>query len=57
MDEALDLKKMGVMFESPKVELDGVRKWKNSVISRLNKGIAALAKKRKIKITHALTYK
>ena len=50
MDEALDLKKMGVTFDSPKVDLDGVRKWKKSVISRLNKGISALAKARNVEV-------
>jgi dihydrolipoamide dehydrogenase len=50
MDEALDLKKMGVTFESPKIDLNGVKKWKNSVISRLNKGISALAKVRNIDV-------
>ena len=32
MDEALDLKKMGVTFDTPKVDLDGVRKWKKFVL-------------------------
>ena len=50
MDEALDLKKMGITFESPKIDLNGVKKWKNSVISRLNKGISALAKVRNIDV-------
>ena len=48
MDEALDLKRMGVTFSEPKVDLAGVKKWKESVISRLNKGISALAKARNV---------
>ena len=50
MDEALDLKQMGVTFSEPKVDLTGVKKWKESVISRLNKGISALAKARNVNI-------
>ncbi|MAJ45316.1 MAG: dihydrolipoyl dehydrogenase [Candidatus Marinimicrobia bacterium] len=50
MDEALDLKKMGVKFSEPNVDLNSVRKWKESVISRLNKGISALAKARNVSV-------
>lgn len=50
MDEALDLKKMGVTFEKPKIDLKGVLKFKKSVISRLNKGISALAKVRNVDV-------
>ena len=50
MDEAIGLKKMGVTFDSPKVELDGVRNWKINVISQLNKGISALAKARNVEV-------
>ena len=50
MDEAIGLKKMGFTFDSPKVELDGVRNWKINVISQLNKGISALAKARNVEV-------
>ena len=50
MDEALDLKKMGVTYDSPMVDLGEIRKWKKSVISRLNKGISALAKVRNVEV-------
>ena len=50
MDDALDLKRMGVSFNTPAIDLDGVRKWKKMVIGRLNKGIAALAKARNVKV-------
>ncbi len=50
MDDALDLKRMGVSFNTPAIDLDGVRKWKKTVIGRLNKGIAALAIARNVKV-------
>ena len=54
MDEALDLKRMGVTFTEPKVDLASVKKWKESVVSRLNKGISALAKARNVKVITGL---
>lgn len=56
MDEALDLKRMGVSFEQPAVDLDGVRKWKKTVVSRLNKGIAALAKVRNVEVVTGIVH-
>ena len=50
MDDALDLKRMGIIFPEPKVDLSSVQKWKKLVVSRLNKGILALAKARNINI-------
>jgi len=40
----------GVNFNKPKIELDKLRKWKESIILKLTKGLTALAKKRKIEI-------
>ena len=37
-----------VTFEKPTIDINGVLKWKKSVVSRLNKGIKALAKARRI---------
>ena len=40
----------GVNFNTPKIELDKLREWKESIIEKLTKGLAALAKKRKIEV-------
>ena len=56
MDEALDLKRMGITFEKPTIDINGVVKWKKSVVSRLNKGIKALAKARKINFITGINF-
>ena len=50
MKEASEIKKMGVEYPTPKINLEGIRKWKNTAISKLNKGISGLAKARKINL-------
>jgi dihydrolipoamide dehydrogenase len=39
---------MGIAFEAPKVDLDGVRKWKNQVIDTLASGLETLCERRGI---------
>jgi dihydrolipoamide dehydrogenase len=41
-------KSMGIVFESPKVDLDGVRKWKDQVIDTLASGLETLCERRGI---------
>jgi len=48
MDDAADLKKMGVSFEKPSLDLDGVRGWKDQVVEQLSGGLDQLAKVRKV---------
>ena len=38
----------GISFDKPGIELDKLRSWKDSVTARLTKGLAALAKQRKV---------
>ena len=40
----------GVNFNKPKIELDKLREWKESIILKLTRGLTALAKKRKIEV-------
>lgn len=40
----------GINFNTPKIELDKLREWKESIIEKLTKGLAALARKRKIEV-------
>ena len=40
----------GVNFNTPKLELDKLRKWKESIIGKLTNGLTALAKKRNVEI-------
>ena len=50
IDDAADMEKHGVAFGKPKVDLDQVRGFKESVVSRLTKGLAALAKQRGVEV-------
>lgn len=40
----------GVNFNTPKLELDKLRKWKASIIGKLTNGLTALAKKRNVEV-------
>jgi dihydrolipoamide dehydrogenase len=50
MSEAKEMRNYGVTFGSPKIEIEKVRGWKNSVIGKLTKGLAGLAKQRKVQV-------
>jgi len=41
---------IGLGFGAPKIELDGVRKFKDGVVGKLTKGLAGLAKARKVTV-------
>ena len=41
---------IGLTFGEPKIELDGVRKFKEGVVGKLTKGLAGLAKGRKVTV-------
>lgn len=50
IEEAREFEGKGVKFNSPKIELEKVRDWKNEVVGKLNKGIAQMAKARKVQV-------
>lgn len=50
IEEASALEEKGIKFSAPKIELDKVRAWKNDVVGKLNKGIAQMAKVRKVQV-------
>jgi len=41
---------IGLTFAQPKIELDGVRKFKDGVVAKLTKGLAGLARARKVTV-------
>jgi dihydrolipoamide dehydrogenase len=41
---------IGLAFGEPKIEIDGVRKFKDGVVAKLTKGLAGLAKARKVTV-------
>ncbi len=50
VDEAADLAEHGVAFGKPKIDLDKLRGWKESVVARLTGGLAAMAGKRGVEV-------
>ncbi len=50
MEEVADLDKHGVVFGKPKLDLDKIRDFKQSVVDRLTKGLSALAKARQVEV-------
>lgn len=49
VSEAEEAKNWGVTFEKPQIDIDKLRSWKNSVVTKLTGGLGQLIKQRKIK--------
>ena len=52
IDEAESVKKFGVTYPSPTIDMKKIQLWKNRVIKKLGGGIKLLAKKRNVEIVH-----
>jgi dihydrolipoamide dehydrogenase len=50
INEAEEISHHGVTFAKPKIDIDAIRTWKESVITKLTGGLAALAKQRKVQV-------
>ena len=48
--DAEDIAHHGVAFGAPKIDLDGLRRFKEGVVAKLTKGLAGLAKSRKVTV-------
>ena len=48
--EADEVAHHGVSFGKPKIDIDKIRAWKESVVAKLTGGLAALAKQRKVQV-------
>ena len=48
VNQASEAKEIGIEFNLPKVDLDKLRAWKNSVVTRLTGGLGQLTKQRRI---------
>ncbi len=48
--EAEEMSHLGVQFGTPAIDLTKLRGWKDGVVSRLTKGLAGLAKQRKVQV-------
>jgi dihydrolipoamide dehydrogenase len=54
MDEVKTMAKHGITFGAPKIEIDQLRGYKESVIAKLTGGLAGMAKARKVKVVRGL---
>ncbi len=52
--EAEEFQSHGVTFSKPEIDLDQLRKWKQSVTEGLTKGLASLAKQRKVNVMQGI---
>jgi dihydrolipoamide dehydrogenase len=50
IDDAAEMSSHGVTFGAPKIDLDEVRSWKDSVVGQLTGGLDGMAKMRKVKV-------
>ncbi|GJL83044.1 MAG: dihydrolipoyl dehydrogenase [marine bacterium B5-7] len=50
LSEADEASEGGVTFSKPKVDIKAMAKWKQGIVSKLTGGLAALAKKREVKV-------
>ncbi|MCB1985583.1 MAG: dihydrolipoyl dehydrogenase [Burkholderiales bacterium] len=52
--EAEEAESHGIVFGKPKISLNKLRTWKETVIGKLTKGLKALAKQRKVEVLHGM---
>jgi dihydrolipoamide dehydrogenase len=50
IDEAVGMADHGIVFGPPDIDVDKLRGWKEGVVGRLTKGLAGLAKSRKVRV-------
>ena len=50
INEADEVAQHGVTFGKPKIDVDNIRGWKESVVGKLTAGLAGLAKQRKVQV-------
>ena len=52
--EAEEVEHQGVTFSKPKIDINKIRSWKESIIGKLTGGLTALAKQRKVQVVTGL---
>ena len=55
ISEAREIEKHGISFGKPKIDIEKLRGFKESVIGKLTSGLAGMAKARKVKVIHGLS--
>ena len=54
MDETKTLAEHGIAFGTPKIDLNGLRGWKNKVVGKLTGGLTGMAKARKVEVVRGV---
>ncbi|GAB4123064.1 MAG: dihydrolipoyl dehydrogenase [Sideroxydans sp.] len=54
INEAEEVSHHGVTFGKPKIDIDAIRAWKESVIGKLTGGLAGLARQRKVQVVRGV---
>jgi dihydrolipoamide dehydrogenase len=54
IDEAKSMEKHGVAFGEPNIDIDKIREYKDGVVGQLTKGLAGMAKMRKVKVVQGV---
>ena len=54
IEQAEHFAQFGIEFGAPKIELDGLRKFKSGTVSKLTQGLKGLAKQRKVKVVQGV---
>ena len=52
LTEAEEMEAHGIAFGRPKIDMDALREWKASVVSKLTGGLDLLARQRKVEVIH-----
>lgn len=52
LDETSHIENQGISFSKPLIDLDKLRAWKDSVVTRLTTGLTSLAKQRKVDVLY-----
>ncbi len=52
ISEAQEMGAHGIHFDQPRVDLDALRSWKQSVVDKLTGGLEGLARQRKVEVVH-----
>ncbi|HYA20393.1 MAG TPA: dihydrolipoyl dehydrogenase [Burkholderiales bacterium] len=54
ISEAEEMTQHGVVFDKPKIDTDKLRAWKQGVTAKLSKGLAGLARQRKVQVVQGV---
>lgn len=54
LEETRGLHELGIELGEPRIRLDKLRQWKETLVAKLNGGLAGLARRRKVRVVHGM---